>query len=266
MFRKTIVTLILLLLLLSCLCTGLPIAISVAGSDSDTLQSAAEALLVLLLCLGPVGLMVGSLAWQIRFYRQSRWAGARLAAGLGLTPLNEAANPLQVWYGGEHAGRPFALRVYARRERSYVGGDYITSARFWLRVVMAAPVPPGVTVAPGPGLRTGRVTQPADAFQMDGFAQLPAAAQAATFAFVQKGYPTGLVGTTFRTHKGARSLVLCDRAAPPDWLPLEPVVLPDAAGVLVHDHENSTLSIEQMRALLDDLAVVARTIEQTEPN
>lgn len=266
MSKKTIITLVLLLLLLSCACTSLLLVGSAAGSD--TLQSAVEGLLVLLLCLGPLGLLVGSLAWQVYAYRQSRRMGARLAADLGLTPLSNDADPLQAWYGGEHAGRPFALKVYARRERHYGGGDYTTTARFWLRVVMAAPAPRplGVTVAPGPGLRTGRVTQPADAFQMAGFAQLPAAAQAAMFEFVQKGYPTGLVGTTFRTHKGARSLALCDRAAPPDWLPLEPVVLPDAAVVLVHDHTNMTLNIEQMRALLDDLAAVARAIVQIEPN
>ncbi|GAB4543035.1 MAG: hypothetical protein Kow0063_35720 [Anaerolineae bacterium] len=251
-------------LLIACLCTtGLLVAGSATGSSRDALQSAAEALLVLLLCLGSVGLLGGSLAWQLYAYRQSRRVAVRLASALGLAPLHDAADPVQAWYGGVHAGRPFAIRTYARRERSYAGGDYTTSARFWLRVVMAVQSPPGVTVAPGPGLRAGQVAQPGDAFQMDGLAQLPPAAQAAMFEFVQKGYPTGLVGTTLHTHKGARSLALCDRAAPPEWLSLEPAVLPDAAGVLVHDHTNTALNAAGMQALLDDLAAVARAIEQS---
>lgn len=262
MSRKTLVILIVILLLLACLCPTILLVAGSANSGRDTAQSAVEALPILLLCLGPLGLLGGSLAWQVYAYRQSRRVAVRLASALGLSPLNKTADPLQAWYGGQHAGRPFAIRTYARRERHVAGGDYTISARFWLRVVMAVQSLPGVTVAPGPGLRSGRVAQPTDAFQMDGLARLPSAAQAAMFAFVQKGYPTGLVGTTLRTHPGARSLALCDRAAPPDWLPLEAEVLPDAAGVLVHDHTNTALTIEQMQALLDDLVTVARAIEQ----
>lgn len=265
MNRKTIAVVLTLFVVIPCACAGLLIAGSYVTSANDPLQNALELLLILLFCLGPMGLLAGALAWQISYYVRSRRVGQRLAGALGLAPLNAATSPLETWYGGIYEQRPFALKPCARLERSYAGGDYTTSARFWLRLVLAVQVPQpfGITLGPGPGLRKGRVEGAADAFQEVPFARLPAEVQTAMLDFVQKGYPTGLSGVTLRTSKGARSLVLFDRAAPPEWLPLAPEVLPAAMVVLVHDHQNTTLSAEQARALLADLAAVAGTIEQT---
>lgn len=268
MNKKIIAIILTLLVVLPCACAGLLMATSYVASADDPLQNALELLLILLFCLGPAGLLAGGLAWQISHNVRSRRVGQRLAGALGLTPLNAATSPMETWYGGVYEQRPLALKPCARLERSYAGGDYTTSARFWLRVVMAVQVPGplGIAVMPGPGLRKGRVERAADAFQEASFARLPAEVQTAMLNFVQKGYPTGLSGVTLRTSKGARSLVLFDRAALPEWLPLAPEVLPAAMVVLVHDHQNTTLSAEQAQALLEDLAAVARAIEHAVRN
>ncbi len=258
MNRKTILMgVIAVLVLAPCAITVL--AIAVAGSGDGL----ASLLAILLLCGLPLGLVALSLVWIVRHNLRSRQAGETAAAAAGLSRLNQDSDPLAVWYGGEFDGRGVALKPFARRERSYADNGYTTSARFWLRLVMEVRLtaPLGVPLEPGPGVARGRVTALEDALSVDARDRLPLKAQTALYDFVQKGYPTGLVGTTLRTNKGARSVAVYDRAAVPERLGIPEEVLPEAAAVLVHDHNDAVLSKNALLALLDDMQIVARALE-----
>lgn len=254
--RKTVALVALALPLIACLLTSVLLLIPRAGEDL------LGPLFVLLLCALPAALFVISLVWIVRFNGRARRAAQTAAEQFGLASLSDSSDPLAAWYGGDYQGRDIALKLYGRRERSYSGNGYMISASFWLRIVMevrlAAPL--GRALEPGPGMPRGPVQTFAEAFDAPA-ADLAPAAQAALLDFVQRGYPTGLSGTTWRTSTGARSLALYDRAAVPERLGLPAFVLPDAAAVLIHDHQDTGLSQEALAALLDQLSAVAAALE-----
>jgi hypothetical protein len=252
-----VIAAIAMLVLAPCAITVLAIAIAGGGNGLGSM------LAILLLCGLPLGLVALSLVWTVRHNLRSRQAGETAAAAAGLARLNEDSDPLAVWYGGEYGDRGIALKTFARRERSYAVDGYMTSARFWLRIVMevklAAPL--GIPVEPGPGVARGRVAALEDALSTEALDRLPLKAQAALYDFVQKGYPTGLVGTTLRTNKGARSIAVYDCTAVPERLHIPADVLPGAAAVLVHDHSDAVLNKDALMTLLDDMQSVARALE-----
>lgn len=213
-----------------------------------------------LICLVPVAAMVGSLIWSVRNNTLSRRSGQRLAAAMGLQPLNKSPNGMAVWYGGWHAGHEFALRPFGKTERQ---PGFPTSATFWLRIVMAVylPEPMGINVLPGPKVASGNPKDINEAFRSEYLDRLPESVREAMFDFVRKGYPNGLSGTTYRLSKGARTLLVHDRATAPDWLGLDPFVLPEATVVVIHDHYDMRINRDASEALMDDLAAVARMIE-----
>lgn len=79
--------------------------------------------------------------------------------------------------------------------------------------------------------------------------------------FIEKGYPTGISGTTLRISRGTRSLAVYDRTAVPAALGIADFVLPDATAVLLHDHSDTDLTRNAAAALLDDLAAAAAALE-----
>jgi hypothetical protein len=223
-----------------------------------------ELLTYLSICGLPLLAMVGALAWQVRGYIRSRRAGARLASGLGLEPLNQAADPLAIWYGGVFRGRQVTFKVCGRTERAYVGGEGTTSARFWLRLALALqlPVAPGIALVSEPKAAPLASPQTFDAaFTHEHADHLSPAAQTALLGFVRDTYRTRTGITSYRAHYDTRSLRLHDRATAPERLMLGSEVLPAARQILIHDHLNTSISIEQARALLDALCDVAHAVE-----
>lgn len=225
-----------------------------------------ELLLYLSICGLPLLAMFGALAWQVRGYIRSRQAGSRLASGLGLEPLNQAADQLAIWYGGVYRGRHVALRVFGRTERAYVGGEGTTSARFWLRLVISLQLP----AAPGISVMSERkamsLTPPQtfdEAFTHAHADQLSPAAQTALLDFVRDTYRTRAGVKSYRAHYDTRSLRLYDRAIAPERLMLGAEIVPTARQILIHDHLDTCISIEQARELLDAMCDVAHAVEAT---
>lgn len=253
--------------MMACVCP-LCGALALVGFDSLENRSLAEGLQILflaLLCGIPLLLAVAGLLWQIVYALRGPQSARRLAELLGLQPLNQAGRQINVWYGGDYHGRPITIRTLGRTYRYYAIDRSRTGVRFTLRIVMGVggKTPLGVFAGHASGRAASRDSQRfEDVFETDNADRLSPAARAAMLDFVQKGYPTGITGVTLRLSKGTRNLRLYDRAAVPDGL-IEPGFLPDAAMILVHDHPDVTIAADSLRALLDDMTVVAGAIEQS---
>lgn len=254
---KQIISIIFIILITPCCLTLLGLAFLNGG------EGLLSGLGVALICVLPLILLAVAIGWQIQSNRRSRQAGAIFAAHTGLVPLSADTNPLMVWFGGDYQGRAVAVKPFAKAERIPDASGGTTSARFWMRVVMEVqlPQPLGFQVVPGPGVERGRIEQPQDALASEHLGRLSHSVREAMLLFVRKGYPTGLVGTTYRTSPGARSLALYDRDAVPAGLQIPDDVLPDAVAVLIHDHSDTVFAKDTAYQLLDDLSQVAMAIE-----
>jgi hypothetical protein len=261
---KNILIILAVFVLMTCVCP-ICVAFTFVGIENiggESLRDAATMLFLAVLCFVPLSLAVVGGGWQLWYTFRSRVAGRRLAEALGLTPLNESPKQMAIWYGGEFQGRPFAIKPIGTTYRYYGMDRSRTGVNFLLRIVMTVqtPRPLGVVVYRGATRAKANPQNFDDAFDQQNADRLSAQAQAALFEFVQKGYRTGLTGVTFRMNKGARNLRLRDRVTAPDGL-LAPEALPDAPVILVHDHPDTTISGEELQALLADMAAVTRAVE-----
>lgn len=213
---------------------------------------------------GPVLLTLAVLGGQLWATAQSRRAGGRLAAALGLQPANQAERPMALWYGGEQRGRRFALKPFGTPYRYFALGRSRAGARFQLRILMEVQAPvKGVDVSPIPEKAPAEGETFAALFAGKNAAWLSDEARAAMVAFAQKGHPTGLNLKTLaiRVSPGRRRLRLCDRETAVADLNLPPSLLANAPLLLIHDYPDTTLPAEEARTLLDELTAVAQAIE-----
>lgn len=267
MNTRTIAIALAAFFMMACVCPlcGAFAIVTLDSLDNRTLAQGLQFLFLALLCAVPLLLAVAGLIWQVVYALRAPQSARRLAEPLGLQPLNQAGRQLDIWYGGNYHGRSIATRPLGNAYRYYALDRSRTGVRFALRIVMALQpaVPLGVVVHHGSGRAASRDPMRfEDVFEADNDGRLSPAVQAAMLDFVQKGYPTGITGVTLRISKGTRNLRLCDRATAPAEL-IRPEILPAAAMILVHDHPDVTISADSLRALLDDLAVVAGAIEQS---
>ena len=261
MNNKPILITLLIFFVAVCIC---PLAIALLfliGESLDS-QSGLTTFFLLALCAIPLVLAIAGFVWQIRHILSSPKAGRRLAGELDLEPLNEASKEMGIWYGGQFDKRPIALKPYGSPYRYYAAERSRTGVRFYLRLVMAVnvPEPLGVVVTRGTQRASRNPTSFHDAFDLENAAYLTPEVQEALFAFVAKGYPTGITGVTLRFSKGFRNLRLCDRATAPEGL-LGDEVMPEATVILVHDHPDTTIKKEAVQYLFNDLATLAYKIE-----
>jgi hypothetical protein len=264
--RKTIIFGLIFFVVTLCVC---PICFAflffvVGELDNATLREWAGLLAFAAMCGIPLLFFLVVAGWQLRHILRTRTVGRRLAGAMGLEPLNQANKLAAIWHGGEHQGHRFAIAPFGVRDRANTLGSNRTGTQFVLRIVMAIQVsePLGVVVYRGPDGASRNPQNFDEAFDQENAGRLTGEAQTAMFEFVQKGYRTGLVGVTLRLDKGTRDLRLRDRATAPEKL-LAPEVLPDANVILVHDHADTTISTEGLRALLDEMAAIARLVEKS---
>ena len=220
-----------------------------------------------LFCVFGVGGGVLMLIWQVWHHTRARGAARRLAEAMGLQPLNEVKHPLNVHYGGEHAGRAFALRVTPHISRAYSGVQERSTiqVRYEMQFLMSLKLatPQGVMVE-----NVARVLGQGETFgellQGQNVERLNSTAQAALVEFVRKGYATGISPTTLRLSKGLRRVLLCDRSVVDEQShSVAPQVLADTAVVLVHQHVDPLISQRDVLAQLDDMAQLAAALEQS---
>ncbi len=243
----------------------LAVGLIISTLPSGGLQDVGSALFFALICLGPVALAFGGLGWKIYHNAKSRKAAVRLGESLGLEELNRASNPVNVWYGGVYDGRRFAVKPVGIKSHYYDGrGRRRPDVDYYLRIVLEVKVdePLDVVVYRRPQERGGAATFEAAFPAVKNASRLTGSAQAALLAFVQKGYETGLQGTTYRYDKGARNLTLRDRPGTPE-AQLAGEVLPDAPVILVHDHPNPNLPAEALYELLGEMTAVAQAVESS---
>jgi hypothetical protein len=216
--------------------------------------------LIGIFCCFPITAVTAILGGTLAGIRQ-RKAGERLAPQLGLRKLNDATHPLQIWYGGHHKGREYALQTFVVASSFYFEGRRRRSLSTQLRlaVPLALDAPPGIAAA-----RNRNNKNPPDyaaAFMGENHESLNPAAQRAMFAFSKKGEPTGFHKPgTIRFARGWRSISLFDRQGDIERL-LAPEVFPHAHAVLIHDLPDPDIPPEDLRARLTDLADLASAIE-----
>ena len=229
---------------------------------SDTLQETFASLALAALCIVPIGLALIGGGWKIAHIFRSKGAGGRLAQAMGLIPLNQTTKQMEIWYGGQHNQRDFAIRPYGLTYRYYAAERSRTGVKFYLQIIVEVKVPQPLDVMVKRGVQKASKNPQnfEEAFETTNAGKLTGQARAAMFDFVQKGYKTGLTGSTLRFSKGRRNLQLYDRASAKVGA-LAPEVLPDAHVVLIHDHPETTISADTVRSLLDDMVVVAKAIE-----
>ena len=223
--------------------------------------------LLALFCVFGVGGGVLMIVWQVWYHIRARGAARRLAQAMGLQPLNEANHPLNVHYGGEHAGRAFALRVTPRISRAYSGVQERTTVQvdyemqFMMSLKLATPqrvLVENVARMQGNGEAFGELLQGQNAERLN------STAQAALVEFVRKGYPTGLRAATLRLDRGLRRVLLCDRSAVDEQSHrFAPQVLTNSAVVLIHPHREPLISQREALAVLDDMTQLAAALEQS---
>ena len=221
-----------------------------------------ETLFIGLICLIPVALGFGALGWKIYHNTKSDKAAVRLGDALGLEKISQTNNPKNAWYGGVADDRYFAVKPVSMKRYYYDGGRRRASLDYYLRIVLEVNVdkPLDVVVYRSPQEGGGAETF-AEAFPtIKNISRLTASAQNALLAFAQKGYETGLQGTTLRTDKGVRNLTLRDRASVPE-VQLSSEVLADAQVILAHDHPKPNLDAAELNEMLAEMTAVARTIE-----
>ena len=253
MNNKPVLITLLIFIFTICIC---PFVIALFYLVGESFNSGTFSTFFLLaLCAVPLVLAIAGFIWQIRHILTSPQAGRRLAAELDLEPLNEAPKEMGIWYGGQFDKRDIAIKPHGVPYRYYAAERSRTGVRFYLRLVMAVKVPEplGVVVTRGTQRASRNPTSFHEAFDLENAEMLSPEVQEALFAFVAKGYPTGITGVTLRFNKGFRNLRLCDRATAPEGL-LGDEVLPEAAVVLVHDHPNTTVKKEAVQDLFNDLA------------
>lgn len=266
MNAKNVVISLLVFVVIACVC---PVCIAAVlfGLESlgnESLRDTFGILFLAGLCSVAVVPALGGAFWRLQHTFRSRVAGRRLAQAMGLQPLNQSTKQPAIWYGGEHQGRRFAIKPVGSTYRYYAQERSRIGVRFYLQIIMEVLVsePMGATIYRGIKGASKNPQNFKEAFTLESVGRLAGTAQAAMFDFVQKGYPTGMSGLSFRFNKGTRNLSLRDRATVPPGM-LAPEIWPDVSVILVHDHPDTGISPEQLRAFLDEMAAVARAIEES---
>jgi len=236
-------------LALCCVCIPL-FAVVMTLPPDNSLRQVTTALFWSAGCIGLPLFAVAGLVWTLVDNRRSRQAGRKLADELGLRALTPSDNPLQVWYGGEHNGRSFALKPVVFASRAYDGYRHRTGMRahFYLRIVMAVNLPrPLAVIAERTHDDQDAATTFTEAFpRLENGEKLNGRSQQALLHFVQNG---------------DRNLRLLDRAAAPAAL-LAADALPQAAVILIHDQPKVTaVTPAHLQTLLDHLSAVAAVLE-----
>lgn len=229
----------------------------------SSFKDVAGTLFVALICIIPVVIGFGAIGWKIYNSAKSSKTAVRLGDALGLEKISQTVSPKEAWYGGVHDGRRFAIKPISIKSHYYDGGRRRPSLDHYLRIVLEikSDKPLGIVVYRSPEQKGGSAETFEEAFPtIKNTSRLTASAQAALLAFVQKGYETGLQGTTYRTDEGVRNLTLRNRVGVPE-VQLSSDVLPDAHVVLAHDHPDPNLSTDELNGLLAEMTAVSRTIE-----
>ncbi len=218
-----------------------------------------------LFCGGMVVLLVvtfGSLGLLLVETFRARSAARTLAAdpAAGVRSLAAQSSGSRIWYGGEHNGRAFALRVAGLPTGNTGEGQ---RWQIVLAVVMEVRVgaPLGIKVI----RLTNQKKQPSDfddAFQHDGADALSPAARDAMLSFVQEGYRhRRRRDFVLSWGTGSRDLRLIDRSVMSSGMMADDV-LADTHTILVHHHRIPNLTADTLRPLLNDMAVVADAVER----
>ena len=233
--------------------------------DNAILREWAGLLMFMAMCGAPLVLFGGVVVWQLWHISRTRTVGRRLAEAMGLEPLNQADKLAAIWHGGEHQDHRFAIAPVGSKYRYYGVERSRTGVQLLLRIVMAVQVsePMGIVVYRGLGSGSKNPQNFDEAFDQENADRLTGEAQAAMFEFVQKGYRTGLSGVTLRLDKGTRNLRLRDRATVPEKL-MPPEVLSDTHVIMVHDHPDTTILPDGLQTLLDEMAAIARLVEESD--
>ena len=204
-------------------------------------------------------LAIGALVWQIVHSVKSLSAAERLARALHWKPIPVPSSPKPVWFGGMVKGRWTVLRGFLNvHPQASVSSGISVSIEMRVLMELSAPAPLGVSV-----LSRSRVPKEApfeQHFHGVGLERLGPSTREAMLGFVCQTLPTGVHGLSVRTSAQNRDLKPADRASlrPKD---LPPQIFPNARAVLAHDHPDATITPENQRQILEEMAVVADAIE-----
>jgi hypothetical protein len=192
MIKKQTALILVGVLALCCVCIPL-FAMVVTLPPDNSLRQVTTALFWSAGCIGLPLFAVAGLVWTLVDNRRSRQVGRKLADELGLRALTPSDNPLQVWYGGEHNGRSFALKPVVFASRAYDGYRHRTGIRahFYLRLVMAVnlPRPLAVTAERTHEDQNGATTFTEAFPRLENGEKLNGRSQQALLNFVQNGAP-----------------------------------------------------------------------------
>lgn len=128
--NRTLIFVLVFAVLTMCVCPNC-FAVGYIGVTSIAPEVAAwlPGVMLALFCVFRVGGAMLALVWEVWYQIRARGVVRRLAAAMNLQPLNAANHPMNVHYGGEHAGRAFALRLVPRISRAYSGAQERTTVQ-----------------------------------------------------------------------------------------------------------------------------------------
>lgn len=264
MKNQNLIIILIILFVSVCIC---PVILSllyfvIDSSDPGSFSETLGTLCLAGLCILPVLATFAALGLKLVDVIRSPKAARRLADEMGLQQLNEAPKDLSICFGGIHAKRSFVIKTGGKAYRYYAAERSRTGVRFYLRMIMKVRVDQPLRVLAYRPPKDAKKNPQSfeEAFELENAAKLDPQVQEAMFAFVQKGYRTGITISNIRINKGLRNLHLVDRTAVDDRV-LDKDILPDAHVILVHDHPDTNIDKETLLDFLDDLAEVARAIE-----
>ena len=186
--------------------------------------------------------------------------GSALAQALDLKPVSEARQASLAWFEGTYKNRPFALRIVGKEAGR--GLENRRSYAIVLRLALA------VQARNLPGFKAeydkkeGTISVYDVQQELVNEEGLSEHASTAFWDFVHKGYPIGFHDGDLRFTPGTRDLMFGERQALDYKFLFGKTVLKDSPVVLVHEHVRPNRSAEDVKALLDDMLVVAKALEE----
>lgn len=224
-----------------------------------------DAQIVFICCCGGllVALAIVGNGMYLRNVFRGRKAHIRLAEAGGHSLLHDAPKDVQKIFGGNISGRPFAFRPAADTYRTY-NHEGRSSIRVSMMMQIIFPLN-NSALANVSAVKKAKVSGVPDAF--DGIwsvkpsaDQLTAEMQAKLYEFAAtNAHPAGLNWPSYRSKPLVRKLTLLERDKWQNGFPAE--LYADAVSLLIYDHPNANLDLNDFEKLLHEMAQVADTLD-----
>ncbi|MFK7800575.1 MAG: hypothetical protein AB8G95_02990 [Anaerolineae bacterium] len=224
-----------------------------------------DAQLVFICCCGGLLILLAVVGngMYIRNVFRGRNAHVRLAEAGGYSLLHDSPKDVQKIFGGEVNGRSFVFRPAADTYRTY-NHEGRSSIRVSMLMQIIFPLN-NQALANISTIKKAKLRGVPDSF--DGIwsvkpsaDSLPADMQAKMYEFsATNAYPAGLHWPTYRSKPKVRKLTILERGKWENSFPAE--LYADAVSLLIYDHPNANIDLNEFDKLINQVANVAATLD-----